>query len=97
MHIGKVTVGVESAPPGVESAASSDALTTTLTVQQTGVDGDEQDVSPLVILRSGRVVTHLLMSASSRVGSFPTALFDRLSVTLSQRLMNAVGESVVST
>lgn len=98
-HIKKVTVSVESAPLGVESAASSDALTTTLTTtnQEPGAAGVEQYVSPLLVLRSGRVVTHLIMSASSTVGPFPTALFDRLSVTLSQRLMNALGVSVAST
>lgn len=99
MHVRGVTVSVESAPPGVESAVSSDTLTTTLTatVQEPGANGDEQYVSPLMVLRSGRVVTHLLMSASSTVGPFPTALFDRLSVTLSQRLTNALGDAVAST
>jgi len=94
-----VTVSVESAPPGVESAISPDALTTTLTLtfQESGAKGDEQFVAPLMVLRSGRVVTHLTMSASSTTGPFPTALFDRLSVRLSQRLMKALGESVAST
>jgi hypothetical protein len=99
LHIKEVTVSVEPAPPGVERALSSDALTTTLTttVQETGAKGDVQYVSPLMVLRSGRVVTRLTMLASSTAGPFPTALFDRLSVTLSQRLMNALGESVAST
>jgi hypothetical protein len=86
--VGQKVLGVGPAPRGVNQ---SDSLTvsTSYTTQQVGATELEHTVVRLMVVRVGKTVTNLVVSAQLTAGPFPAALFNRLAVTLSRRLASS--------
>lgn len=82
----KVRVG--PAPPGVDEPDSL-TVTTTYATRQFGATGASHTDAHTMVVRSGRVVTDVVVSALRSAGPYPVSLFNRLAVTLSQRLAEA--------
>jgi hypothetical protein len=93
--LGVQVLGVGPAPPGVNTS-DSQTVSTSYATQQQGATGVEHSVVRLLFMRIGRVVTFLVVSALLTAGPFPVTLFDRLAVTVSNRLVRATGAATAS-
>jgi hypothetical protein len=88
VHLSALKVVVGPAPAEVEQADSL-TVTTTYSTQQVGATGASDTDAHMVVVRSGRVLTDVVVSALLSAGPFPLSLFDRLAGTVSKRLTGA--------
>jgi hypothetical protein len=87
-HLSRLAVAVGPPPPGV-NGSDAQTIFTSFSTQEVGAPGSEPFDMRVMLVRIGRVVTDVVVTAALTAGPYPVRLFNRLAVTISKRLARA--------